>query len=149
MFGMIAKLGSKILGGMRLGSKVLSSAGAMGTKFSTTANKAFDMASKVPIVGDLIDKSPIAQGLRGVVGGIGKVGAISSQAGSILGNNPSGNITDPSSIIEKGRKIGRMTQAVREEGRAIGRGFGQARRGFSHHFNRRGHEDDRGTTRHG
>ena len=84
MFGSLLKIGSKLLGGMRIGSKFVSRAGKLGTKVAAAGTKAINMATGLPIVGHAIGQSPIVQGLRGVVGGLENVSQATTAAGDVL-----------------------------------------------------------------
>jgi len=84
MFGSILKLGSKLLGGMRMGSKFIRGAGKLGTKVAAAGTKAINMATGLPIVGHAIGQSPIVQGMRGVVGGLENVSQAVTAGGDVL-----------------------------------------------------------------
>jgi len=84
MFGSLLRLGGKLLGGMRIGSKFVSRAGKLGTKVAAAGTKAINMATGLPIVGHAIGQSPIVQGLRGVVGGLENVSKATTAAGDVL-----------------------------------------------------------------
>ena len=84
MFGSLLRIGSKLLGGMRIGSKFIKGAGRLGTKVAAAGNKAINMATGLPIVGHAIGASPIVQGLRGVVGGLENVSQATTAAGDVL-----------------------------------------------------------------
>ncbi len=84
MFGSLLKIGGKLLGGMRLGSKFVKGAGSLGTKVAQGATRAINMASGLPIVGHAIGSSPMVQGLRGVVGGLENVSKATTAAGDVL-----------------------------------------------------------------
>ena len=155
MFGSLLKIGSKLLGGMRIGSKFLGKAGKLGTKVAAGANRAFNVASGLPIVGHAIGQSPIMQGMRGVVGGLDRVSKMSTAAGDVLERGASGT----QSMADTGRRLHGMAKSARGEVRYA---QGQARRtrdagrslyhrGRAHGasmFNQHGGDTDHGTTLH-
>jgi hypothetical protein len=134
MFGSLLRLGSKILGGMGIGGKMLSKGASLGRKYSGMANKAFDVVQGLPIVGHAIGSNPIFQGARGVVGGLGKVSDIASAAGDVL---------------EKGSRGGANIGNAMNTGRAL-HGIGRnAYRNRANMFNRGSRDTNLGTTQHG
>lgn len=134
MFGSILKLGSKLLGGMGVGSKFLKRAGGLGRKYGAMANKAFDVAQGLPIVGHAIGNNPIFQGARGIVGGLGKVSDLSTAAGDVL---------------EKGSRGGANIANAMRTGKSLGKLGRDAYRGRASMFSRGARDTNLGTTHHG
>ena len=155
MFGALMKLGSKIVGGMRIGSKFLGKAGRLGTKVAQGASKAFDIASGIPIVGHAIGASPIMQGLRGVVGGLGQVSAATTAAGDILEKGASGTQSAADTArrlagtAKQARGAVRYTQGqarrTGEEGRSL---YSRTRKYGASLFNQGAADTDLGSTLH-
>lgn len=134
MFGSLLKLGGKLLGGMGIGSKFLKRAGGLGRKYGSMANKAFDVAQGLPIVGHAIGSNPLFQGARGIVGGLGKVSDLSTAAGDVL---------------EKGSRGGANIGNAMRTGKSLAKLGRDAYRGRASMFSRGGRVDNMGTTQHG
>lgn len=159
MFGSLLRLGGKLLGGLKIGSKFLGNAGRIGTKVVSGANRAFNVASGLPIVGHAIGNSPIMQGMRGVVGGMDRVAKATTAAGDVLEKGASGGagIADTyRGLAEQGRRARGAGRTIRHSGRQLP---GQARqlasqgrqlagRARSSMFHQGGRDTDLGTTRH-
>lgn len=127
MFGSLLKLGGKLLGGMRLGSKFIGNAGRLGTKVVQGANKAINMATGLPIVGHAIGQSNIVQGLRGVVGGLGSVADATTAAGDVLEKGLSGN---PAAMIQSAGRANQVRGAFRKGRKDTAQGFRQTKMGY-------------------
>lgn len=134
MFGSLLRLGSKLIGGMGVGSKFLKRAGGFGRKYGAMANKAFDVVQGLPIVGHAIGSNPIFQGARGVVGGLGKVSDLANAAGDVLEKGSQG-----------GQNIGNFVGTAKKLGK-LGR---DAHRGRATMFSRGARDTNLGTTHHG
>ena len=155
MFGALMKIGGKLLGGMRIGSKFLGKAGKIGQKVVSGANRAFDVASGLPIVGHAIGSSPIMQGMRGVVSGMDRVSKMPTAAGDVLEQGASG----ASSLADTGRRLHGMAKSARgdlryaqgqarrtrDEGRSL---YHRGRHQAASMFNQHGKDTDHGTTLH-
>ena len=63
---------------------MLKGAGALGQKFSAGANKFLDHMESIPIGGQMVQKLPMYQTLRGAVSGAGSLGRLASVAGQVL-----------------------------------------------------------------
>ena len=148
-------LGGKLLGGMRIGSKFLGKAGRLGTKLASGANRAFDVASGMPIVGHAIGSSPLMQGMRGVVGGLGQVSKTATAAGDVLEKGAAGTQSAADTyrrlkgLGKSARGSARYTQGqarkTRDEGRSL---YHRGRAGGASLFNQMASDTDLGTTRH-
>ena len=128
------KLGQKFRKGIGLGQKFLKSAGAAGQKFASGFESAYNAASGFPIVGHAIKSSPLVQGLRGVVGGIGALGKISSKAGQ---------------VIEKGSYDNETAQKLYKLGKSGVSKAKEIKGGATHLFNKGDKETNMGHTHHG
>jgi hypothetical protein len=152
MFGALLRIGSKLLGGMRIGSKFLGKAGRIGTKVVGGVNKAFNVASGLPIVGHAIGASPLMQGLRGVVGGLDRVAKATTAAGDVLEKGTSGaaSIADTArGLAEQGRRARGAGRTIRHSGRQLpGQARSAARGARASMFNQGDRDTDLGTTRH-
>ena len=146
------KIGGKLLGGARLGSKFLGRAGRIGTKIVSGANKAFNVASGLPIVGHAIGSSPILQGMRGVVGGLDRVAKATTAAGDVLEKGASGaaSIGDTyRGLREQGRRARGAGKTIRHSAQGLpGHARQLASGARSSLFNQHGRDTDLGTTRH-
>lgn len=98
------------------------------------ANKAFDVAQGLPIVGHAIGSNPLFQGARGIVGGLGKVSDLSTAAGDVL---------------EKGSRGGANIGNAMRTGKSLAKLGRDAYRGRASMFSRGGRVDNMGTTQHG
>ena len=74
--GWLSRLGSKLSGAQRFGSKLLSSVGSIGQKLSSKAGGALDMLEAVPVAGQMVSRIPGYSTLRGVISGAGSLGRI-------------------------------------------------------------------------
>ena len=146
------KLGGKLLGGMRVGSKFLGKAGRIGTKVVSGANKAFDVASGLPIVGHAIGSSPIMQGMRGVVGGMDRVAKATTAAGDVLEKGARGgqSIADTArGLSREGRRARGAAKTIRHSAGGLpGHARQLAAGARASLFRQGGRDTDLGTTRH-
>lgn len=128
------KLGQKFRRGIGLGQKFLKSAGALGQKVSSGFESAYNAASGFPIVGHAIKSSPLVQGLRGVVSGVGALGKIASTAGKVL---------------EKGSYDNKTAGKLYEQGKAFASQAKETGGQATHLFNKGDKHTNSGLTHHG
>ncbi len=128
------RLGQKFRKGIGLGQKFLKSAGSMGQKLASGFETAYNAASGFPIVGHAIKSSPLVQGLRGVVGGVGALGKIASTAGQ---------------VIEKGTYDNKTASKLYDQGKAFASQAKKTKGEAAHLFNRGDRETNSGLTHHG
>lgn len=128
------KLGQKFRAGIGLGRKFLGTVGRLGQKVASGFESAYNVASGFPIVGHAIKSSPLVQGLRGVVSGVGEVAKIATSIGDVVekGGYDARTAHDVYGRVKRGVRVGRH---VRSEA--------------SHLFNRGDHETNQGHTSHG
>ena len=103
--GFFSNIGSKLASVQRFGSKLLTSAGNIGQKISSTAGGALDALEKVPVAGQLVSRLPGYGTLRGVISGAGSLGRIASTAGQVL-EKPVKNVQDAVDIGKNLRGLG-------------------------------------------
>lgn len=82
--GVLRRLGQRVASGMRLGGRVLTSFGRVGTRVADYVGKGIDTVGSIPLVGGAVVGSAPVQGLRGLVSGVATVSKGASGVGQIL-----------------------------------------------------------------
>jgi len=127
------RLGQKFRKGIGLGQKFLKSAGSMGQKLASGFESAYNAASGFPIVGHAIKSSPLIQGLRGVVGGVGTLGKIASTAGQVLEKGSYDQKT-AHKLYDTGKKFAAQAKTTGKEATHLfNKGDKHTNSGLTHH----------------
>jgi hypothetical protein len=105
--GFFSSLGQKLRSVQSIGSKMLKGAGSLGQKFSAGANKFLDHIETIPVAGQMVQKLPMYQTMRGAVSGAGSLGRLASVAGQAL-EKPITSVAQAAKTYKGLKNVGKM-----------------------------------------
>lgn len=94
------RIGQRILSGVRMGGKLIGSAGRIGGRITSLIGRAADSVKSIPLIGSMIAGTAPYQAMRGVISGASHVSNIADKAGT---------------IIEKGAELGQHFTAPKPQ----------------------------------
>ena len=81
-FSSIKKIGSKLIGGAKVGGRILQRGAKIGMKVAGTVGNAMDSVSRIPLLSPMTGH-PAFQAMRGLVGGVQRIAPKVQRAGTI------------------------------------------------------------------